>query len=414
MGWEKKVCAFQPADYDKCSSSAAVSDHEVPVMPDPAIEALGNNPPGNLHLNPDAHATRLKTSPQAAPLWRILAAGTDGNQLPRSLRDPKNVVNVPATIRSYCEADRAANAQQAKYNRSKRLILLCLAIAFLASSWSVIVPGGDERTDALVRPLTIMLAYFALAVPLLTAFWVIRKGYYELWHRRRGEAEYLRRRLFHEVMDAEATPHGSTVKPLRLKLEYFRRYQLDLQQEYYAVRGKENRRRAARARYLLWSSLLLVGMWFVLFIAELISAAAEQGATWGYMTGYLQVVTSPLQVIMTRYADTVVLIIAMAMSVILGFSYLQTLLDANLRNAARYKLAEDNLAYLRKGELAGARTAADAGDTAGVNAFIDRVHSVMSTEFAEWITLETRDAGRISNSGSTARATTSPPTAQAR
>jgi len=382
-------------------------------MPDPAIEALGDNPRGNLHLHPEQHAARLKTNPQAAPLWRILVGGTEVNPLPKSLRDPTNVVNVAASIRSYCEADNAANAHQALYNRSKSLILLSLAVAFLASSWSVIVPGGDPSTDAFVRPLTIMLAYFALAVPLLTAFWLIRKGHYELWHRRRGEAEYLRRRLFHEVMDAEATPQGKTINPLRLKLEYFRRYQLDLQQEYYAVRGKENRRRAARARYLLWASLILVGMWFTLFIAELVSAAAEQGPIWEYMTGHLQVVTSPLQVIMTSYADTIVLIMAMAMSVVLGFSYLQTLLDANLRNAARYKLAEDNLEYLRNGELAGARIAADNGDIAGVNAFIDRVHSVMSTEFAEWITLETLDAGRVAESGSTAGAT-SPPSAQTR
>src|SRR5262245_17360230 len=120
-------------------------------MPDPAIEALGDNPRGNLHLHPEQHAARLKTSPQAAPLWRILVGGTEVNPLPKSLRDPTNLVNVAATIRSYCEADSAANAHQTMYNRSKSLILFCLAVAFLASSWSVIVPGGDPSTDAFVR-----------------------------------------------------------------------------------------------------------------------------------------------------------------------------------------------------------------------------------------------------------------------
>lgn|SRR5262245_1435591 len=60
----------------------------------------------------------------------------------------------------------------------------------------------------------------------------------------------------------------------------------------------------------------------------------------------------------------------------------------------------------RNNGLAAARVAADRGDMAGVAAFIDRVHSVMSTEFAEWVTLEDLDAGRSAKHDPAAMATT--------
>jgi hypothetical protein len=376
-------------------------------MADAVVDAVGTNPTGNIHLQPEQHAARLRTAfPLTAPLYRILTE----NQFATSMRDPAKRVNAAATMNLYELADDQAMKCQTKYNHAIKWIFVAIAVAVflsgVATNWGipkdVTTPWGANgangtnkvKIEWLARPLFIVFTYLALLVPLTVALLIKSRRYYENWQTKRGEAEFLRRRLFEDVMDTDVAASPGSALPLRLKLEYFRRYQLELQREYYKVKGGIHHVSAARVgKYVMWCGIIL-SLWLFAFILESCAAISDQAGWLPEFAGFAHHATSFAQVLTVKNWDIYFLAVALLLSVFLGVIYVNVLLKANVRNAKRFKIAEQNLDYLSGTELAAARAAADADNAEGVWNFIHRVHSVMSAEFNEWVQLRDLDANR--------------------
>src|SRR5262249_42697326 len=89
---------------------------------------------------------------------------------------------------------------------------------------------------------------------------------FDSWMKARAQAEDARIELFRRVMDAvDPAPgagarQGGELKLLPLKLEYFRRYQLDLQRHYYAGRGQQHEEAAGWTHRWWIVSVMLSGL----------------------------------------------------------------------------------------------------------------------------------------------------------
>ena len=108
---------------------------------------------------------------------------------------------------------------------------------------------------------------------------------HQRWYELRGRAEARRRSLFMAILDAappadvfdSGAPHAPSL--LAQKLEYFRRYQIEVQQSYYREASERNKRRALWAdRLRLAAFLAFVSMGTVFLITSL-GSRAEQGSS---------------------------------------------------------------------------------------------------------------------------------------
>ena len=89
----------------------------------------------------------------------------------------------------------------------------------------------------------IALSFACLALSILASLWLGWSKPFDIWMRQRAEAETQRIKLFRRVIDAEEQARDGELPLLPLQLEYFRRFQLDVQRLYYDKRGKQHRNR---------------------------------------------------------------------------------------------------------------------------------------------------------------------------
>jgi hypothetical protein len=249
------------------------------------------------------------------------------------------------------------------------------------------------EAEALVQWATTMAVYVALLALPIVALCLRPEAAYNKWMRERGTAEGLRRKLFEQVMAGRAEP-GAIPLPL-LKLEYFRRYQVELQEAYARTRGREHERGAAVARWTGRIALAMLLVWGLLCIGANLSGLTEQGplTTLAALDHPVLWVSGVLQRIETYNADHQMLLLAIAIGALYGLVLLHVSSNASIRNAARYAVLRDNLALLR-GEIGAVRKAAAADDEAAVRGYVARVHSVMSQENADWVRLADLDQQR--------------------
>ena len=73
----------------------------------------------------------------------------------------------------------------------------------------------------------------------------------------RAIAELARVKLFNDLMEANEEPRNGELPLLPLKLEYFRRYQFDVQRRYYSGRADEHARAAGQGKGWQRTSLAL-------------------------------------------------------------------------------------------------------------------------------------------------------------
>jgi hypothetical protein len=314
--------------------------------------------------------------PEAGPLLRIL----ESQELER-------------LFALYEYEGNAANLWQKRYKRAVRVILALLVAAIVVGGAALVVPMSKD-TAAIAYPVVTVLVYLSLIVPLVLAWRLGSSRCYEKWNEHRGAGEYLRREIFDAVIEAPAAAQANELSPLALKLAYFRRYQLELQEAYYGLRSVQNETRAWWARIFIIPCLVLVLGWILAVMAGAASAWSDQGALPDVVPGFAAQVLSYLQLVEIGQVDTIGLMLGVATAVIYAMLFLLSLLNSNLRNAARYSNAKANLAYLRETGLPAARDAAARGDESTVRRFVDRVHSVMSTELADWVRLRDLDSGK--------------------
>jgi hypothetical protein len=233
--------------------------------------------------------------------------------------------------------------------------------------------GGDERRDPAVGALFLMpledwlkgwigaaasaVQMFGLAVAFFAARWLALAKRFERWMQNRAEAELSRIALFDLVIDGEAEPRAGEVALLPLKLEYFRRYQLDVQAQLRgsrcrAWRGSLAQQSLARCKH---ASHLVLGALVALHVA----------AVW-----QLPIPAQPRSLsadLAGPHTNRLLLCLGVIASGLYGLGVARSLMDLD------------------------ERAAAVDGSAQQARACVDRVHRLVSSEHQEWILLSSRE-----------------------
>ncbi len=311
-------------------------------------DAVGRTDDGDYILAPDKHADALP--PDAGPLARVLRRSA-----------------IQVVVDRYIRADREAIAAQKTYKRQARLAIHASGAAVLAGALLLFF-AAEAPDESWVRPLGDLIRYPLLlaqvAAVALTAYLTYNLRETDplaTWMNKRAEAEMARVALFNgvcgvsgKVEEPQADP--SELPLLPLQLEYFRRYQLEVQLNYYDRRGRQH---DAAAKRLVTTGGLLAA----------ISAAAAAGVgLWGQIG-----------------LDSAVALVLLALPVAIAAHGSIKLLAQDRLNALRYANTHEKLSAWRAG-LDEVRAAAAKGDVAAVPEFVKGVNGEISLEHREWLT----------------------------
>jgi SMODS and SLOG-associating 2TM effector domain 1 len=302
---------------------------------DRAVQAVGRDRPQDA-LAPTLHAEAL-AGPAPA--------------LARLLRTAK----METLALQYERLDRQANDVQKKFKRAmawaNRALLLTailgagiMVVAILAGTWADVL----SVIIGLVAVLSGGLASMSL-------FRVREGNLLEAWMSVRAQAETARLLYFSTL--AQAADAGTSDPPLGLlKLEYFRRYQIDVQIAFYAGRGEAHRRAA--------DLTLLIGGFAVAAGAVAAGAAGVLAATdtrWAALAALGVIGTAGAAYAATREA-----------------------VNQDRRNAERYGRTLSALEILR-GRLDDVRAGVLAGSQQLLDEYVAAVHEQLSLEHREWL-----------------------------
>jgi hypothetical protein len=315
-------------------------------------------------LSPDEHARRLP--PEAGALKRVL-------QRPE----------LNAIIARYLQADAAAVKGQRRYKRIGRLGLYAASIATAVGALFLMpletwLKGSAAASASAAQMLGLAAAFFASRL-------LAMAKPFEQWMKNRAEAELARVALFDLVMDIAEEARPGEIALLPLKLEYFRRYQLDVQRRYYQGRGAEHAAAVWRNNRLLRASMLIT----LASVTIGAVSALHLAAAWQVpLPNQLRALSQDLA---GGHTNRLLLGLGVIASALYGLGVARSLMDLDERNASRYLTNAANLAYLTKVDLPAARAAAERGSVEDVRAFVNNVQALITSEHREWILLSGRE-----------------------
>ncbi len=309
-----------------------------------AIEIIGTNKPKDYVINPTAH-------------YEIYSeTARDFAQMLKSPEISKLAVE-------YEHYDKEAREKQSKFNKQSKharwavFWAACFSAGLVsAGSWSSIA-GGDS-----VLP-TILIIIFGLGSVLAGAYagvcirQIRFKKLLEEWMESRSEAESARLSLFEEVVRYEGDNKevSGTTLPL-LQLEYFRRYQFDVQHTYYNARSEELSQKSDSRLTLI--SYLFGAVTAVNGIAGVVGATKPK---WAALAG-IALIIQALSTMLTN-AEAV---------------------NQDRRNSERYKrtflaldIINNNLENIRSGVARGNKEV--------MYKFAAAVHEPISAEHQQWV-----------------------------
>jgi hypothetical protein len=180
----------------------------------------------------------------------------------------------------------------------------------------------------------------------------------ERWAENRNKAEVLRREIFNEVLNQarDLVPSPLTTpdigNPVSQALEFFRRYQHELQIRYY---GKGIVRHEGWAGILTWLTAILAGV------------AAITGVIGGF----------------GRTAMILSAFLGIAVPILLSAAQSWRATSRDSDKAEAYKKAKDALEVILL-DVDTVRAKAALGDAAQVRTYVDSVHVIMTTESGGW------------------------------
>lgn len=315
-------------------------------------------------LRPELHAAALPA--EAGALKRVLERA--------ELKD---------IVARYRTADAAAVVAQRRYKRIGRLGLYATTIATLVGAFFLLPTEPWLRGTPAAIASTVQV--LALVVAFLASRLLAVGSPFDAWMKKRAEAEIARIALFEEVGKADEAAREGELDLLPLKLEYFRRYQLEVQRRYYRGRGAQHRAAAWRNNRWLSVSLLVT----VVSVGIGAIAALHIAAAWGMaVPAWLLQWFSGLA---GTPANRLALGLGTIASGLYGLGVARSLMDLDERNASRFLTTAENLDFLTDTGLQPAREAAEAGNADEVLAFIQRVQGQISSEHREWILLSARE-----------------------
>jgi hypothetical protein len=303
-----------------------------------AARIIGSGGPGGYGLSPVEHAAQLKDSaPQLAAL------------LTRS---------APVELaRQYADADTEALAAERTFKRwvirANWAVLATATVSALLMAAALLA----GRLGGLTQTILIVLALIGVATggfASMSLFRVKEGRLLEDWMTARARAETKRLSYFNYIVNSSAGPLDIQLE--LLKLEYFRRYQLDLQLAYYKTRRSGHRNSAERTLDISAGSVLVAA------IAS--GAAGVLGALrseWAAL-GSLAVFGAALQ----------------------AFAAARESLNQDRRNAERYDNTAQALLGLRE-RLDDVRLGIAAGSTSVLGEYVSAVQDQLSLEHRQWL-----------------------------
>jgi hypothetical protein len=307
------------------------------IMSD-AARIIGSGSPGNYRLSPIEHAEQLRTS---APMLAAILTRSAPVEL----------------AQQYAEADTEALLAERTFKRwviranwavlaTATVSALLMAVALLAGTLGV-----------LTQTILIVLALIGVAsggIASMSLFRVKEGRLLEDWMTARARAETKRLSYFSYIVNTSVGPPDLQLE--LLKLEYFRRYQLDLQLAYYQTRRSGHRNSAGRTLNVSATSVLVAA------IAS--GAAGVLGALkseWAAL-GSLAVFGAALQ----------------------AFAAARESMHQDRRNAERYDHSAQALQGLRE-RLDDVRQGIEAGSTSVLGEYVAAVQDELSLEHRQWL-----------------------------
>lgn len=391
---------------------------ETSQMVERAAAIVGENPPHNASLS-----IRQFDLKHIDPLRRFLP---ESEPLVSALNSP--AVRVIAT--AYEKHDTLAGIYQNAYKAmSWRIplpvtiaIVLCIVTYLIGppaiASWVVSLFGRDQAPDAsrimevyIRQVVPLMVAGGLIGTPLLALFYQPAKTYTH-WKEERAAAEASRNELFRRVFASGSEKPGEQAAwPLLLKLEYFRRWQVQVQSAYFKKRRHDHQRSVRWAKLATVAYAVAFVVWCLILCAASLGSTDEQGPL--SIASYIGVapIMSALQQVEQWDLDRWLLLAGLALAMAsLGLLY-QTLLNSSVRNAARFEIMAQKFREIDQ-KLPSIRAAAAVGDEKAVSAFVDRIHATMSLELADWVRLADLDLGNESQTAFSDGLLTAPSTVQ--
>lgn len=307
----------------------------------------------------------------------------DATQLPATavdLGDHLRSSGIQEMMERYARADQHAIAAQERYKRLARLAaiasfsgVLLGTVALLALQFSV--PRSILTVAALTQALLVIIS---ISAALLNARW----RPFQSWQEQRAEAENCRISLFDSIADIKINDTLGGRLQLALRLEYFRRYQLDVQHSYYGRRGAEHQANARRSNRWRFIALLLI----IAGTASLLWSLRQQA--W-----LPEIVLQVLNHIpeRTQLGQTLFLALGIWASALQNLLSAFSLISLDERNASRYLTTASNLGDLKAEPLEEVRKAIEDQPIQNaaemVKNFVALVHDQISSEHREWIAL---------------------------
>jgi hypothetical protein len=305
-----------------------------------AVAVIGAGRPDDFILAPTSHADALAgKAPALAGLLRRARVAT--------------------LARQYERRDRDAGEAQERFRRAMEWANAAVLVTGVLGAFIMVAGILEEALDDVdLWPVLLVLGVGALVSGALASMWLfrVREGnLLEAWMSGRAHAESARLEYFATLAALESS--DASELPLGLmKLEYFRRYQLDVQIAYYDQRSRQHRESADRT--------LMIGG----FAAAL--AAVASGSA-----GIVASIEAPWA------ALAAVGVIGTALA---AFAATREAVNQDRRNAERYGRTLAALEILR-GRLDDVRAGVLAGSQAVLEEYVAAVHEQLSLEHREWL-----------------------------
>jgi hypothetical protein len=305
-----------------------------------AREIIGTAEKGDYQIEPTKHAEQFEPlAPEFAAIFRTS--------------------RIDIAARDY--EDKDEQAREAKdefkriFSRSNLTVFLTSVIIVLVLAVGILNPEQ--------RLLLVIFGLLSFIGGSIASYYlnVLKQGkLLDAWMSNRARAEAARLEYFLSV--AKASPKTTVGNMLELvKLEYFRRFQLDVQLNFYEAASKKHKAEARQA--LQWSSIAVAG-------AGTVTALA------GFASGFIDPRFAAIATFGTLFA---------ALST---FATTREDVYHNQRNAERYCRTEEALIEIYK-RIDDVRTAVLTDGQKPLLDFIEAVHEQLLAEHKQWLGLET-------------------------
>lgn len=342
-----------------------------------AIKAIGDEAPSDWTLTPSEHANSLP--PEAGALRRVLERST-----------------LQETVRAFEVSDSEATHARDRYKRLSVWAEVLSIIAILLAAF-VLVTSANRVPESwnIELPKYLSLEYVVPWIGAIQGFclvasffllWLVRnRGHYQKWMSARGRAEWNRLKLFKTVSRSTEQVRDGELPLPPLKLEYFRRYQLDVQRKYYRERGREHER-------ALFRRSVLYGLWIALVVVAALPVIVKLPGL--EIEAWLNLAAFDPRIEYPDLSQRALIALTTIAAGIKAWLTASAHINQDERNAARYFATSENLEWLADRALDDARTAAAKGEISEVHSYVDIVQEYISAEHREWVLLRRVTANR--------------------